>query len=474
MKRQSKARFAAYKKTMADYDLIVVGGGPAGYVAAIRAGQLGKKVACVEMDRAGGTCLNWGCIPTKSLLKNAEVYQMIKNHAGDFGLKVEGLTYEWDKVIGRSRKVADRLAGGIEMLFKKNKVDYIRGEATIPKSGLVEVTDKDGKKAEHKAAKILIATGVVIREMPGFPFNGKSVIGSRQAMALENQPKEIIIIGAGAIGIEFAYFFNAFGTKVTVVEMQPNILPVEDTEVSQTLEKSLAKQGIKLLTNTKVDKAETTNKGVRLTVTGKTTETIEADIALVAIGVSPLMPTGMNFETDAKGYLKTNENYETNVKGVYGAGDIIGPPWLAHVASYEAMQAVEGMFTGSKPKKVSIFPGCTYCQPQVASVGLTERAAKEKGLKFKVGKFPFLASGKAQAVGESEGFVKLLVGEKHGEILGAHIIGADATEMIAELGLAMTMEATYEELIATIHAHPTLSEAIHEAAHASQGHAIHF
>ena len=459
---------------MAEYDLIVVGGGPAGYVGAIRTGQLGKKVAVVEMDRAGGTCLNWGCIPTKSLLKNAEVYQTIKNHAGDFGLKVEGLSYEWDKVIGRSRKVADRLAGGIEMLFKKNKVDYIRGEAEIPQAGTVLVTANDGKKTEHKAAKILIATGVVSREMPGFPFNGKSVIGSRQAMVLEKQPKEIIIIGAGAIGVEFAYFFNAFGSKVTIVEMMPNILPVEDTEVSQALEKSLAKQGIKILTGTKVDKAETTNKGVRLTVSGKATETLEADIALVAIGVSPLMPKGVKLETDAKGYLKTDDRYETSVKGIYGAGDIIGPPWLAHVASYEAVQCVEGMFAGAKPMKVSIFPGCTYCQPQVASVGLTERAAKEKGLKFKVGKFPFMASGKALAVGESEGFVKLLVGEKHGEILGAHIIGADATEMIAELGLAISMEATYEEIVATIHAHPTLSEAVHEAAHASQGHAIHF
>ena len=360
------------------------------------------------------------------------------------------------------------------MLLKKNKVDYIRGEASIPKAGVVEVIDKDGKKTEHKAAKILIATGVVTREMPGFPFNGKSVIGSRQAMVLDKQPKEIIIIGAGAIGIEFAYFFNAFGSKVTVVEMMPNILPVEDAEVSQTLEKSLAKQGIKLLTGTKVDKAETTNKGVRLTVSGKATETLEADIALVAIGVSPLMPKGVKLETDAKGYLKTNDSYETSVKGIYGAGDIIGPPWLAHVASYEAVQCVEGIFAGKKPKKVTVFPGCTYCQPQVASVGLTERAAVEKGIKFKVGKFPFMASGKALAVGESEGFVKLLVGEKHGEILGAHIIGADATEMIAELGLAITMEATYEEITATIHAHPTLSEAIHEAAHASQGHAIHF
>lgn len=458
---------------MADYDLIVIGGGPAGYVGAIRAGQLGKKVACVEMDRAGGTCLNWGCIPTKSLLKNAEVYQLLTHHAADFGLKVEGVQFEWDKIIGRSRKIADKLASGIEMLFKKNKVDYVRGVAAIPKAGVVEVTDKDGKKKEIKGKNILIATGVVSREMPGFPFNESSVIGSKQAMVLAEQPKDIVVIGAGAIGIEFAYFFNAFGSKVTVVEMLPNILPVEDTEVSVALEKSLAKQGIKILAGTKVEKAEATEKGVKLTVAGKTSETIEAAVALVAIGVSPLLPQGVKLETE-KGWLTTNENYETNVKGVYGAGDIIGPPWLAHVASYEAVQAVEGMFGLTKPKKVDAFPGCTYCQPQVASVGLTERAAKEKGLKYKVGKFPFMASGKALAVGEPEGFVKLLVGEPHGEILGAHIIGADATEMIAELGLAITLEATYDEIAATIHAHPTLSEAVHEAAHASHGQAIHF
>ncbi|GAT31620.1 dihydrolipoamide dehydrogenase [Terrimicrobium sacchariphilum] len=457
---------------MADYDLIVVGGGPAGYVGAIRAAQLGKKVACVEMDRAGGTCLNWGCIPTKSLLKNAEVYQQLKNHGSEFGIKIEGLSYEWDKIIGRSRKVADRLAGGIEMLFKKNKIDYIRGEAAIPKAGVVEVTDKDGKKSEHKAGKILVATGVVTRELPGFPFNGKSVIGSKQALVIAEQPKEIIIIGAGAIGIEFAYFFNAFGSKVTVVEMQPNILPVEDTEVSVTLEKSLAKQGIKILTNTKVEKTETTNKGVRITVSGKTTETLEADVALVAIGVSPLLPQGLKVDLD-RGYIKTDDNYETSLKGVYAAGDIIGPPWLAHVASYEAIQAVEGMFGVTKPKKVTVFPGCTYCHPQVASVGLTERAAKEKGLKFKVGKFPFIASGKALATGDSEGFVKLIVGEPHGEILGAHIIGGDATEMIAELGLAINLEATIDEIGGTIHAHPTLSESVMEASHAAEGHAIH-
>ncbi len=459
---------------MADYDLIVVGGGPAGYVGAIRAGQLGKKVACVEMDRAGGTCLNWGCIPTKSLLKNAEVYQLLIHHAGDFGLKVDGLNFEWDKIIGRSRKVADKLAGGIEMLFKKNKVDYVRGSAALPKAGVVEVTDKDGKKKELKGKNILIATGVVSREMPGFPFNESTVIGSKQAMVLSAQPKDIIVIGAGAIGIEFAYFFNAFGTKVTVIEMLPNILPVEDTEVSVALEKSLTKQGLKILAGTKVEKAETTDKGVKLTLSGKSSETVEASMALVAIGVSPVIPAGVKLETDQKGWIKTNENYETNVKGIYAAGDIIGPPWLAHVASFEAVQAVEGFFGIAKPRKVEVFPGCTYCQPQVASVGLTERAAKEKGLKYRVGKFPFMASGKALAVGEPEGFVKLIIGEPHGEVLGAHIIGADATEMIAELGLAISLEATYEELIATIHAHPTLSEAVHEAAHASHGQAIHF
>ena len=459
--------------SMADYDLVVIGGGPAGYVGAIRAGQLGKKVAVVEMDRAGGTCLNWGCIPTKSLLRNAEIFSLLKNHADDYGLKLSGLDFDWAKVIGRSRKVADRLAGGIEMLFKKNKVDYLRGVGAVPAAGRVVVTDKEGKKREITATNILVATGVFSREMPGFPFNGKTVIGSRQAMVLEKRPSDLIIIGAGAIGVEFAYFFNAFGTKVTLIEMMPRILPVEDDEVSQALEKSLSKQGIKILTGTKVEKAETTEKGVRLTVSGAKQEVLEAGIALVAIGVAPLMPEGLKFETDAKGWIKTDENYQTSVKGVYAAGDIIGPPWLAHVASFEAVQAVEGMFGVTRPRKVGAFPGCTYCHPQVASVGLTERAAREKGLKFRVGKFPFLASGKALAVGESEGFVKLIVGEPHGEILGAHIIGSDATEMIAELGLAITTEATLDEITATIHAHPTLSEAVHEAAHAASGHAIH-
>ena len=455
------------------YDLLVIGGGPAGYVGAIRAAQLGKKVACVEMDRAGGTCLNWGCIPTKSLLKNAEVYQQLKNHGSDFGLRFDNLSYDWDKVMGRSRKVSDRLAGGIEMLFKKNKVDYIRGAGVVTKPGTVEVKDKEGKISVHEAANILIATGCVSREMPGFPFNGKTVIGSKDALVLPTQPSDIVIIGAGAIGIEFAYFFNAFGTKVTVVEMMDRILPVEDDEVSAALEKSLTKQGITFHTGSKVEKAEVVNKGVRLKLTGKTETTVEASTALVAIGVSPLVPEGLKLELD-RGYIKTDERYQTSVKGVYAAGDIIGPPWLAHVASYEAIQCVEGLFAGTTPRKVRLFPGCTYCHPQVASVGLTERAAKEKGIAYKVGKFPFMASGKALAVGESEGFVKLLFGKEYGEIIGAHILGSDATEMIAELGLAINMEATLEEIGGTIHAHPTLSEAVMEATHAAEGHAIHF
>ncbi|MDA7525867.1 dihydrolipoyl dehydrogenase [Verrucomicrobiales bacterium] len=454
------------------YDLIVIGGGPAGYVGAIRAAQLGKKVACVEMDRAGGTCLNWGCIPTKSLLKNAEIYHLLKHQADQYGLKVEGLSYDWDKVIGRSRSVADRLAGGIEFLFKKNGVDYIRGEATLESPGKVAVTDSAGAKTVHETTDILVATGCVSRPFPDFPFNGKTVIGSKEAMVLAEQPKEIVIIGAGAIGIEFAYFFNAFGSKVTVVEMMPHILPVEDDEVSKTLEKSFKKQGINILTNTKVTGTKDTGSGVEITVEGKETQMLKADTALIAIGVAPVLPGGMELKAD-RGYLVTDDTYQTSAKGIYAAGDIIGPPWLAHVASWEAIQCVEGLYAGGTPKRVDVFPGCTYCHPQVASVGLTEEAAKENGIAYKVGKFPFQASGKAQAVGDSEGFVKLLFGEKHGEVIGAHIIGPDATEMIAELGLAITLEATKDDLEATIHAHPTLAEAVHEATGQAYGHAIH-
>jgi dihydrolipoamide dehydrogenase len=456
------------------YDLLVIGGGPAGYVGAIRAAQLGKRVACLEKERAGGTCLNWGCIPTKSLLRNAELYHLMKHRAGDFGIKIDGLSYDWKKVISRSRDVSDKNAAGVEFLFKKNKVDYVRGEASMDKPGEVKVKLADGETETHTAAKILVSTGVISRTLPGLPFNGKTVIGSREAMILEPQPKSMVIIGAGAIGVEFAYFFNAFGTQVTLIEMLPNVLPVEDTEISQVLERALTKQGIRILTGTKTTKTEASGKGVRVTVEGKSSETIEADVCLVAIGVVPLLPGGkLKLALTDRGYIQTSERYETSAKGVYAAGDIIGPPWLAHVASWEAIQAVEGMFGNIETRKIRNIPGCTYCQPQVASIGLTERAARESGKKFRIGKFPFSASGKARAIGETEGFVKLIIGEPHGEILGAHIMGPEATEMIAELGLAITLEATYEEIEATIHAHPTLSESVHEAAGQAFGHAIH-
>jgi dihydrolipoamide dehydrogenase len=461
-----------------NFDLIVIGGGPAGYVAAIRAAQLGKRVACVEKERAGGTCLNWGCIPTKSLLRNAEMYHFMTHRAAEFGFTAEKVSFDWSKIIKRSRDVSDKNAAGIEYLFtKKYKLEYILGEASIDKPGQVRVKGKDGKEETHAAPKIMVATGCVSRPMPGFPFNGKTVISSKEAMILEPQPKSMIIIGAGAIGVEFAYFYSAFGTKVTLVEMLPNLLPVEDTEVSVALERSFQKQGIKFLTNTKTTKTEATDAGVKITVQDAkgAEQVLEGEVCLVAIGVSPLLPGGnQKIELTDRGYIKTNDRYESNVPGVYAAGDIIGPPWLAHVASWEAIQAVNGMFMpGFQPKKVQNFPGCTYCQPQVASVGLTERAAKEKGLKYKVGKFPYMASGKARAIAETDGFVKLILGEPHGEILGAHIIGSEATELIAELGLAMTLEATYEDIEATIHAHPTLSEMVHEAAGQAHGQAIH-
>lgn len=455
------------------YDLVVIGGGPAGYVGAIRAAQLGKKVACVEKERAGGTCLNWGCIPTKSLLRNAELFHLMKHRAEEFGFSFDNLRHDWSKIIKRSREVADKNASGIEYLFKKNQVDYLRAEAALESGGVVSVKSADGKTQKLEAGKILLATGVVSRPMPGLPFNGKTVIGSREAMILEKQPKSIVIIGAGAIGVEFAYFFNAFGTKVTLVEMMPNILPLEDTEASQVVEKAFGKLGIQVLTSSKVVNAEAGKDSVKISVEGKTKEMIEAEVCLVAIGVQPLLPGGTALKLTQRGYIEIDERYQTSVPGVFAAGDIIGPPLLAHVASYEAIQAVEGMFTKHAPKKVTVFPSCTYCQPQVASVGLTERGAKDKGLKFKIGKFPFSASGKARAVGETDGFVKILFGEPYGEVLGAHIVGAEATEMIGELGLAITLEATHEEIEATIHAHPTLSEAVHEATGQAYGVAIH-
>ncbi|MEI6653541.1 MAG: dihydrolipoyl dehydrogenase [Verrucomicrobiota bacterium] len=457
------------------YDLIVIGGGPAGYVAAIRAAQLGKNVACVEADRAGGTCLNWGCIPTKALLKNAELYQTLTHKAAEFGLKIDGLSYDWSAVVGRSRKVSGRLAGGIEFLFKKNKVDYIKGVGSIEDAGKVSVTAADGRTQILEAQHILIATGCKSRGLPILPFNGASVIGSKEAMMLATQPKDMVIIGAGAIGVEFAYIYNAFGTKVTLVEMLPRILPVEDDEIGEALEKSLIKQGIRCLTNTKVSAATDHGSHVEISVEGpKETGVLRADVCLVAIGIQPVLPGGTQPALTERGYIQVGARYETSLPGVYAAGDITGPPWLAHTASYEAVQAVEGLYlNGHTPRQVKNFPGCTYCHPQVASVGKTERDLKAAGIEYSVGKIPFLAIGKAIAAGEAEGFAKLLFGKRHGELLGAHIIGENATELIAEMGLALDQELTAEEIHATIHAHPTMSEVIHEAALAAEGHAIH-
>jgi dihydrolipoamide dehydrogenase len=458
-----------------DYDLIVIGGGPAGYVGAIRAAQLGKKVVCVEMERAGGTCLNWGCIPTKALLKSAEIKQLL-GHLTDYGMTINGeVAVDFPKVMQRSRGVADQMAKGIEYLFKSKKVDYVVGKAQIQADKKVVVTGADGKAQTLTGKAILICTGAKARALPGVKVDGEKVITSREALVVKQAPKSIIILGAGAIGCEFAYFFNAFGSKVTILEMLPQILPVEDAEVAEFLKRSFTKQGIEIHTETKVEKTEVLEKGVKLTVAGG--KTFEADQLLVAIGVEAqldgLLGNGLKLELD-RGYLKTNDRYETSVKGIYGAGDIIGPPWLAHVASHEAIEAVEGLFVpGKKTHKVTVFPGCTYCQPQVASIGITEKAAKEKGLKYKIGKFPYKASGKAVAAGEAEGFVKLILSDPHEEILGAHIVGAEATELIAEIGLAINLEATAEELGTTIHAHPTMAEMIHEAALAGEGKPIH-
>ena len=458
------------------YDLVVIGGGPAGYAAAIRAGQLGKKVACVEQERPGGTCLNWGCIPSKALLKSAELFSKI-NHCEDFGLSVTGASYDFAKVIARSRGVASNMAKGIEFLFKKNKVDYIKGVGTISVPGMVEVTDGPDKGTILSADKILIATGCKPRELPDIELDGVRVMTSRQALEMKEQPKSIVIVGAGAIGAEFAYFLNAFGTKVTLVEMLDQVLPVEDEDVAVVVAKEFTKQGIDCRTSTAVQNIKVGKSNVKMDlVKGDKTESITADSILVAIGVvantkglfSPRVKPAID-----RGYVTVDNNYESTIKGIYAAGDIIGPPWLAHVATYEGVQAVQGMFGHGPAKQVTDFPGCTYCVPQVASIGKTEKKLKEEGIKYKVGKFPFAASGKAVASGSPEGFVKLIVCEKYGEILGAHIVGGDATEMIAEYCLGKKLEATAEEIHSTIHAHPTLAEATMEAAASIFGEAIH-
>lgn len=460
------------------YDLVVIGGGPAGYAGAIRAAQLGKKVACVEVERPGGTCLNWGCIPSKALLRSAEMMWETKRLEG-YGLVLDGsITHDFGAIIGRSRKVADQMAKGIEFLFNKNKIDHIVGRGKILAPGMVEITEGEDKGKTLQTEKILVATGCKPRPLPGIEVDGTRVMTSREALVMDPQPKSITVIGAGAIGVEFAYFLNAVGTEVTVVEMLPRVVPVEDDEISQALARAFKKQKIKCLTSTKVEDVQVGKDSVSMKLVdedGKATDHTSESI-LVAIGVVPntdgLLDAKIKLKEE-RGYLVVDDNYETSKKGIYAAGDIIGPPWLAHVATWEAIQAVNGMFGHGQPQKVTYYPGCTYCQPQIGSVGLNERTAKEKGVKYKVGKFPFTASGKAVAAMHSEGFVKVLVGEEYGEILGAHIIGSEATELIAEYVLAMKAEAGAEDIHSTIHAHPTLSEAVMEAAAASSNEAIH-
>ena len=458
------------------YDLIIIGGGPAGYAAGIRAGQLGHRALVVEKERAGGTCLNWGCIPSKALLKSAEVYQAAL-HSESFGFKCKEIEVDFAQVMARSRKVADQMGGGIEFLFKKNKVDYVVGSATLLEPDTIEVVDGEYAGTKVQANRVMIATGCKPRTLDEIPVDGKRIMTSREALAMKEMPSSIAILGAGAIGAEFAYFLNAFGCKVTLIEMLPSVLPVEDAEISSTLGKAFIKQGIDCRVSTRVDKIDLVEGGVSLILhSEKGDELLEVESVLLAIGVVPnldgVLSNSCKLDLN-RGYIKVDENYQTSLKNVFAAGDIIGPPWLAHVATYRAVQAVNGMFGHADPIPMNSFPGCTYCQPQVASIGLTEEKAKEEGVAYKVGKFPFAASGKAVAVNHSEGFVKILVGEKYGEILGAHIIGSDATELITEYGLGIKLEATVDEIHQTIHAHPTMSEALAEAAASVHGEAIH-
>lgn len=458
------------------YDIAIIGGGPGGYVAAIRASQLGFKTAVIEKDKLGGVCLNWGCIPTKALLKNAEIYNHFK-HANEFGITYQNLEFDFKKIIKRSRDVALRNSKGVEYLFKKNKIDHISGFGKIISKGKIEVS-KDGKTLETIDAKhIIVATGAGPRTIPGVEIDRKKIISSTEAMILQEVPKSMLIIGAGAIGVEFAYFYNSFGAKVTLIEMMPNILPVEDKEISKLLESNLKKAGIEIFTESKVEKVKV-GENVGITVsTNDGAKELTADVALMAIGVQGnvenigLESLGVEYE---KSFIKVDEYYRTNVDGIYAIGDIIGPPLLAHVASAEGITCVEAI-AGKNPDTVDYenIPGCTYCQPQVASLGLTEEKAHEQGYELKIGRFPFAASGKARAIGETDGLVKLIFDSKYGELLGAHILGSEATEMIAELGVAKTLGTTAHELIKTIHAHPTLSEAVMEAAANAMGEAIH-
>lgn len=458
------------------YDIIVLGSGPGGYVTAIRASQLGFKTAVIEKESLGGICLNWGCIPTKALLKSAQVFDYLK-HASDYGLTVKEFDKDFSAVIQRSRGVADGMSKGIQFLMKKNKIDVIEGTGKVLPGKKVSV-EKDGKKEEYSADHIIIATGARSRELPNLPQDGKKVIGYRQAMTLPEQPKSMIVVGSGAIGVEFAHFYNSMGTQVTIVEFMPNIVPVEDEDISKQFERSLKKSGINIMTNSSVEKVDTSGNGVKATVkTAKGEEILEADILLSAVGIkSNIENIGLEevgIATDRDKVL-VNKYYQTNVPGYYAIGDIVPGQALAHVASAEGILCVEkiaGLHV--EPLDYSNIPGCTYATPEIASVGLTEKQAKEKGYELKIGKFPFTASGKAKAAGTPDGFVKVIFDAKYGEWLGCHMIGAGVTDMIAEAVVARKLETTGHEIIKSVHPHPTMSEAIMEAAAAAYDEVIH-
>jgi dihydrolipoamide dehydrogenase len=460
------------------YDLIVIGSGPGGYVAAIRASQLGMKVGIVEKAEIGGICLNWGCIPTKSLLKSAQVFEYAK-HADDYGVSIKGgVQANLKKMVERSRGVANGMSNGVQFLLKKNKIDQLIGSGRLTDKKTVEVESEDGKKEKHTADHIILATGARSRELPNLKQDGKKIIGYREAMVLKKQPESMIVVGSGAIGSEFANFYNAIGTKVTLVEFLPNIVPLEDEEVSKQLERSFKKSGMTVLTNSSVESVDTGGTKCKVKIkTKKGEESVEADIVLSAIGITPnleklgLEELGVKTEN---GKVKVDEYYKTSVDGIYAIGDIVPGPALAHVASAEGIICVEKI-AGKSPQPINYnnIPGCTYTTPEVASVGYTEKAAKEAGYELKIGKFPYSASGKASAAGNKEGFIKLIFDAKYGELLGAHMIGLNVTEMIAELVVARNLETTGHEIIKSIHPHPTMSEAIMEAAAAAYDEVIH-
>ena len=459
-----------------NFDVIVLGSGPGGYVTAIRASQLGLKTAVVEKEHLGGVCLNWGCIPTKALLKSAQVFEYI-NHAEDFGISVKDANADFPAVIKRSRNVADGMSSGIKYLLKKNKIEVINGFGKILKSNKISVTS-NGKSTEYSAKHIIIATGARSRELPNLPQDGKKILGYRDALSLTPAPKKIVIVGSGAIGVEFAYFYNAMGVDVTVVEYMPNIVPVEDVDVSKQLQRTFKKSGIKVMTNSSVESVDTIGNGCKVLVkTKKGEETLDCDVVLSAVGIQAnienigLEEVGIKMD---KGKIVVDDYYKTNIPGYYAIGDVLPTQALAHVASAEGITCIEKI-AGHNPEKIDYgnIPGCTYCSPEIASVGMTEAAAKEAGYEVKVGKFPFTASGKASAAGHKDGFVKVIFDAKYGEWLGCHMIGYNVTEMIAEAVVARKLETTGHEVLKAVHPHPTMSEAVMEAVADAYDEVIH-